>query len=536
MSPEVAGEVHAEAVQALSAGEHRIKQHKGEANAYHSYGEDKVHAFAGYINSLLQGDPDLADVMPVDTHSDALFGAVGNGILLCKLINMTQPGIIFERAINLKIKGIHHKVENQNLAINSAKAIGCNVVNIGAADLIEGKEHLVLGLVWQIIKIMLLKKVSLRELPELAVLLNDGEALSDLLKLSPELILLRWVNHHLKRVGSDLVVSNFGEHFKDSKAYVLLMSSICPEHCDTSPLSEADPRKRALRVISNAGKMGCKHFVTADHIVNGNAQLNLAFTALLFNEYPALELPVESEVRQEMAELLDDDDVESSREERVFRNWINSLGLSEDVNSLYEDCKTGEPLLEIMEHLVPDSVNWKMVKRGTKIQIKKVQNCNYVVDVAQSIGVKVVNLGGSDIEKGNKKLILGLVWQLMRYDTIALLEKLGGGKKVSDQDLIKWSNDKVAGKGRMSSFQDDELSSSRFLLSLCDAVTPGVVNWDVVTPGETAEGKEQNAKYALSVARKMGCGVFLLWEDVVEVKPKMLMTFVGSLMALDASK
>ena len=35
------------------------------------------------------------------------------------------------------------QVENHNLAINSARAIGCNVVNIGAADLVEGRHHLV---------------------------------------------------------------------------------------------------------------------------------------------------------------------------------------------------------------------------------------------------------------------------------------------------------------------------------------------------------------------------------------------------------
>jgi hypothetical protein len=52
---------------------------------------------------------------------------------------------------------------------------------------------------------------------------------------------------------------------------------------------------------------------------------------------------------------------------------------------------------------------------------------------------------------------------------------------------------------------------------LCDAVTPGVVNWEIFQPGETDESKEQNAKYVLSVARKMGCAVFLLWEDVVQV-------------------
>lgn len=40
-----------------------------------------------------------------------------------------------------------------------------------------------------------------------------------------------------------------------------------------------------------------------------------------------------------------------------------------------------------------------------------------------------------------------------------------------------------------------------------------------------------NAKYVISIARKMGCCIFLLWEDIVEVKPKMILTFIGTLMA-----
>ena len=43
--------------------------------------------------------------------------------------------------------------ENLNLALNSASAIGCHVVNIGATDIKEKKPHLVLGLLWQIIRV-----------------------------------------------------------------------------------------------------------------------------------------------------------------------------------------------------------------------------------------------------------------------------------------------------------------------------------------------------------------------------------------------
>lgn len=45
--------------------------------------------------------------------------------------------------------------------MNSASAIGCHVVNIGAEDLKEGRQHLVLGLLWQVIKIGLFANIEL---------------------------------------------------------------------------------------------------------------------------------------------------------------------------------------------------------------------------------------------------------------------------------------------------------------------------------------------------------------------------------------
>ncbi len=50
-------------------------------------------------------------------------------------------------------------------------------------------------------------------------------------------------------------------------------------------------------------------------------------------------------------------------------------------------------------------------------------------------------------------------------------------------------------------------------------------------PLRTEEEKELNAKYAISAARKLGCSLFLLWEDIVEVKPKMILSFLATVMA-----
>ncbi|KAJ0399303.1 hypothetical protein P43SY_000142 [Pythium insidiosum] len=70
------------------------------------------------------------------------------------------------------------------------------------------------------------------------------------------------------------------------------------------------------------------------------------------------------------------------------------------------------------------------------------------------------------------------------------------------------------------------LADSLYLLALVHAVEPRAVNWEVVTPGKSDDDKAANAKYAISCAQKIGATVFLTFEDIVEVKPKMIMTYM----------
>jgi hypothetical protein len=73
---------------------------------------------------------------------------------------------------------------------------------------------LILGLLWQIIKIQLTAQISLKNYPELVLLLREGEEMSALSALPPEDILLRWFNYHLERGGSARRVANFGDDLK----------------------------------------------------------------------------------------------------------------------------------------------------------------------------------------------------------------------------------------------------------------------------------------------------------------------------------
>jgi len=475
----------------------------------------------------LRDDADLKHLkLPLNPEDDSLFRAVRDGILICKLINASIKGTIDERAINKGANLNTFKItENQNLCINSAKAIGCNVINVGAGDLMEGKVHLVLGLIWQIIRIGLMASINLKNHPYLIRLLEPGETLEDLLKLSPEQILLRWVNYHLKNSGSSKRVKNFSGDIKDSEAYTLLLNQLAPKKCDLNALNESNPLKKAEMVLNNAAKIECRKFVRPRDIVAGNPKLNLAFVANMFNTCPGLE-PVAEEV------VID----EETREEKAFRNWMNSLGVDPFVNNLYEDLRDGLILLQILDKIEPGIVDWGGVNSKKPLnKFKQVENCNYAVVLGKKLKFSLVGVAGSDINAGNKKLTLAIVWQAMRYFVLNFLKRMAAnGREVTETDIINWANKKVSGAGKrtsMEGFKDKSLSNSLFIMDLLWACQPDSVNFDLVNAGDNDQDKMLNAQYAISCARKMGCAVFLLWEDIVEVKDKMMLTFFGAVMS-----
>nr|XP_006632668.2 PREDICTED: plastin-3 isoform X2 [Lepisosteus oculatus] len=511
----------------------------------HSFSEEERFAFVNWVNKALENDPDCKHVVPMDPNSNSLFKAVGDGIVLCKMINLSVPDTIDERTINKKKLTPFTTQENLNLALNSASAIGCHVVNIGAQDLREGKPHLVLGLLWQIIKIGLFADIELSKNEALAALLRDGETLEDLMKLSPEELLLRWANFHLENAGWNKI-NNFSSDIKDSRAYFHLLNQIAPKgtkegetriDINMSGFNEKDDLKRAELMLQEAEKLGCRQFVTPSDVVSGNPKLNLAFVANLFNKYPALIKPENQDIDWGLLEG-------ETREERTFRNWMNSLGVNPHVNHLFADLQDALVILQLYEN-IKVRVDWNRVNKppypkiGTNM--KKLENCNYAVDLGKKDAkFSLVGIGGQDLNDGNPTLTLAVVWQLMRRYTLNVLEHLGDGEKATDEIIVKWVNKALSEAGKktkIQSFKDKEISSSLPVLDLIDAIQPSSINYDLVKTGSLSEeDKLENAKYAISMARKIGARVYALPEDLVEVKPKMVMTVFACLMGRGMKK
>ncbi|KAJ6608288.1 fimbrin [Mycena sp. CBHHK59/15] len=518
------------------------------ANVSHTINEDERREFTNHINSVIENDPDVSSRFPIPTSTMQIFEECKDGLILCKLINDSVPDTIDTRYRLLR-------------------------VNIGSTDLAEGREHLILGLIWQVIRRGLLAQVDIKLHPELYRLCEDGETIDDLLRLTADQILLRWFNYHLKAAGWKRRVNNFSRDVSDGENYTVLLNQLKPEQCSLAPLKTPDLKTRAEQVLQNAAAINCRRFLTPSSLVAGNPRLNLAFVANLFNTHPGLEPLDEQEAKDYGA--VEDFDAEGEREARVFTLWLNSLGVEPGVFNLFENLKDGLILLQAFDKILPGSVIWRRVSKpkggasaepvsyasgggggggdddegadigvtpnqSTLSRFKAVENTNYSIELAKQNGMHMVGIQGADITDGSKTLVLGLVWQLMRYDehrqNLTQLSKSSGGRPISDTEMLKWANTTANSARRIRSFKDPSITTGLFFLDLLDASARGSSTLHSLSMSLTTEttkkGGRMVAKLAISIARKMNALIFLVPEDIVDVRPRLILTFVGSLMSI----
>ncbi|KAI9816675.1 MAG: hypothetical protein M1826_001749 [Phylliscum demangeonii] len=518
----------------------KIQMQGSSANVSHTINEDERTEFTRHINAVLAGDPDIGLRLPFPTDTFEMFDQCKDGLVLAKLINDSVPDTIDERVLNrvgkkLKQLNAFHMTENNNIVINSAKAIGCSVVNIGSGDIIEVREHLILGLIWQVIRRGLLGKIDIKLHPELYRLLEEDETLEQFLRLPPEKILLRWFNYHLKAAKWERRVANFSQDVKDGENYTILLNQLAPAQCSRAALQTRDLLQRAEQVLQNADALGCRKFLTPSSLVAGNPKLNLAFVAHLFNTHPGLD-PISEEEKLQV----DDFDAEGEREARVFTLWLNSLDVQPAVHSLFDDVRDGLVLLQAYDKVIPGSVSWRHVNKapagGELMRFKAVENTNYAVELGKQNRFSLVGIQGADITDGQRTLVLAMVWQLMRKDISETLAKLAtqkGKREITDSDMVQWANamahksSSASATASIRSFKDHSLANGLFLLAVLRAMKPAYVDDDLLTPGRTDDECYANAKLAISIARKLGATIWLVPEDIVQVRSRLVTTFIG---------
>ncbi|KAB5524702.1 hypothetical protein DKX38_022451 [Salix brachista] len=229
--------------------------------------ESEKASYGDQIHSFLGDDPFLKQFLPIDPATRDLLNLVKDGVLLCSSILLCQK----RESYTKRVLNQWQRNENHTLCLNSSKAIGCTVVNIGTQDLVEGRPHLLLGLISLIIKIQLLVELSLRKTPQLVELVDENHIMDnfrsminfqdveELMELAPEKVFLKWMNFHPKKAGYEKPVLTFSSdlkvygHFsRDGKAYAYLLNILAPDHCNPSMLDTKDPKERARVILDHA--------------------------------------------------------------------------------------------------------------------------------------------------------------------------------------------------------------------------------------------------------------------------------------------
>ncbi len=398
-------------------------------------------------------------------------------------------------------RAIFLALENHAMAINAVRSLGgqlpkeCtrellvganfmsrNTNNINVED--EEEENvplrckMILHIVWEILQLDLFEPISVGACRPLLNLLHDEETIHEFDGIHESEKLLRWIRFHAKRFHPRFESFQFGGNLSHNP--IIFGSCLCA--CLWAQPLELLPSKEIPSVAqmvlndpSQAGKLtevevetlfedltfacqavGIRLYATRkENLRSKDRRLQLACAAVVFTEYHNLpeNLLLNSKEQEELLALHREYDSNESRDERILRTWINSLNLKQrddpddtiHVTNLFKDIKSGVVMLHVLQNYTPDLDVFELFScvLSPENKFQMLENANIILEIAQKeLKLSIVNLGAFDIVDGNRKLLLGLLWQIMRYASIFMLESLNIGQ-TSEADILKWANERV---------------------------------------------------------------------------------------------
>ncbi|ETM36872.1 hypothetical protein F441_17016 [Phytophthora nicotianae CJ01A1] len=215
-------------------------------------------------------------------------------------------------------------------------------------------------------------------------------------------------------------------------------------------------------------------------------------------------------------------------QKNTFTRWANTY-LSRKrmtIDDLYEDLKDGIRLISLLQIICREKVCRKFNKKP-RMRIQKMENLNFAFAFMQKKNVNVTNIGSSDILDGNNKLVLGLMWTLIKAFQVAEIDVEG----VSGKDgLLLWVNRSLADYPtvEVKNFSGSWADGMAFC-ALIHRYAPTLIDFNSLNPKDA----QTNVKLAFDIAReKLRIPQLLEVENVAgQAKPdeKSITTYVSLL-------
>lgn len=200
---------------------------------------------------------------------------------------------------------------------------------------------------------------------------------------------------------------------------------------------------------------------------------------------------------------------------RTFLNWLNLQLGKRDMKAadLVDDLKNGVKLCQMLE-----VVSTKSIKHSAKPKMKahELENCTHAFQFLEKEGLKIVNIGPTDVNNGSEKLVLGLIWTIIYHYSISAGFKSAGpanSKKANAKDLLlEWVRSKIPEyniQNFTSDWQDGRAICA--LTNACGGEPALLPNHQQMAPGAAL----QNCKRGIETAKDdLGVPVLISPEDL----------------------
>ncbi|OQR92272.1 alpha-actinin-1 [Achlya hypogyna] len=173
-------------------------------------------------------------------------------------------------------------------------------------------------------------------------------------------------------------------------------------------------------------------------------------------------------------------------QKHTFTRWANVFLPPEmAVDDLYEDLKDGLRLIALLERISNKPVAAKY-NRVVKYRIHMLENLNLIFGFMAKENVTVTNIGSSDIVDCNSKLVLGLMWTIIKHYQLADISVHGVTGK---EGLLLWCKESLEAFPDIVSITNFTSSWSNGLAfcALIHAFHPTLVDLDSLSPARPVE-------------------------------------------------
>ncbi|KAL5250135.1 hypothetical protein ACHWQZ_G016012 [Mnemiopsis leidyi] len=202
---------------------------------------------------------------------------------------------------------------------------------------------------------------------------------------------------------------------------------------------------------------------------------------------------------------------------KTFTRWCNQQlkPRSLEIEDLQVGLKDGVNLINLVELLTQHASPTRYTKKP-RIKMQMMENIGIGLKILTDDGIKLVNIGNSDIYEGNMKLILGLIWTLILHYQISMEFEGGKGDGGSaKKQLQDWATDLIKNLPDGKSVRNftTDWNDGVALCCMVEAVAPGLCpEYNSLDPND----KLENARLGLERAEQgLGVPKIIEAEDLV---------------------